>query len=54
MTEQPDQDVPPRDICPNCFSELSSEDPVCPTCGFDTLAGQGIPPSGVEQAESEG
>ena len=48
MAEEPTEDTSARDICPNCFSKLQSDDPVCPACGFDTTAGQGIPPTEVE------
>jgi hypothetical protein len=51
MAEQPAEDVQALDICPNCFSQLQADDPVCAKCGFDTLAGQGLPPSEVEPDE---
>jgi len=28
----------PKNVCPNCQSEVRDEDESCPTCGFD-LAG---------------
>jgi hypothetical protein len=52
MADEQVEDVSARDICPNCFSQLQPDEPVCPACGFDTAAGQGMPPSGVEQEET--
>jgi predicted amidophosphoribosyltransferase len=46
--EEPTKDTKSRDICPNCFSKLDVTDPVCPECGFDTTAGQRVPPSEAE------
>jgi hypothetical protein len=54
MAEEKAEDVQALDICPNCFSQLQSDDPVCGKCGFDTLAGQGLPPSEVDPDEADG
>ncbi len=53
MPDQRSEDVQALDICPNCFSELQSDDPVCGKCGFDTLAGQGLPPSEVDDKSKD-
>jgi hypothetical protein len=54
MAEGKSEDVQALDICPNCFTALSPDDPVCGKCGFDTLAGQGLPPSEVEADSDQG
>jgi hypothetical protein len=52
VTDQGEQDTKALDKCPNCFSDLDPEDPVCGKCGFDTMAGQGMPPSGVDEEDA--
>ena len=53
MSEQESQEIKGLNKCPNCFADLNPTDPVCETCGFDTLAGQGMPPSGVDETGQE-